>query len=833
MMSSDEAGLYDAGGDIPLAVFDATNNRAYYTSQMFVDYDGSYLGLADTHNGGGISVNFADGSINIGKAETNAADGIEGIQVYQNGSSPIIRIGSSGFTGNGTLLTVDDSNSHINLSSQCINLGQGNIGTMYISDDCFGGDIGLRNGLNDGEMAVYIPSTDTYRYGGSSLLAYINSDGGFGGDVVSGINLDQDFSYINFAGNPSGAIGSQGYGFRDNNGVMEFKDIGESWTAFSSLSGGGGSSPITIVNSTNLFSTGLVGTGQDVTGIDNSVFLGTNAGYQATNAPNSNFFGTNAGYQAVNANNSNFIGQRAGYGGYDTDNSNFFGSDAGYGATAASSSNFIGNQAGYLATAASSSNFIGNQAGYGANSAYGAVFIGERAGYQATNAIYSNFIGIYAGFEAANANRSNFFGTNAGYQATNATYSNFVGVSAGSQATNASNSNFFGQNAGSVATNASNSNFFGLLAGSNATDAQYSNFFGSSAGRNASGADGANFFGRSAGYAAAQAYQSNFIGGNAGYGAVNAFNSNFLGSNAGSGAIDANNSIIIGVNAGLDDTVDNSINSDDFSILIGNNTSTGGFSNSIAIGGSATNTASNQFMIGSTTRPINEVVIKGSGTCSIVATGISCSSDERLKTNIEDLENTTLDIISNIRTVRYNWNSDPTGDKTIGFLAQDLEQYYPELVRTDSYGFKMVNYAQMTPSLVEAIREMNLKITDINNIETSNTWRDALIAWFENTGNGIRSLVVHDKICVDDQCLTKDDIKALLEIKNSNTPVPTSIPTIVPEENTPTDNALTCTDPQILNETGDACIDPEPAPVSEEIPPTDTSPTEEPPTVTE
>jgi hypothetical protein len=141
---------------------------------------------------------------------------------------------------------------------------------------------------------------------------------------------------------------------------------------------------------------------------------------------------------------------------------------------------------------------------------------------------------------------------------------------------------------------------------------------------------------------ASNAPNSNFFGQSAGSGATNASNSTFIGVNAGNNATNANNSIFMGYFAGNNNTVNNTTNSDDFSILIGNLSSTGNFKNSIAIGQRAINTASNQFMIGSTTRPINEVVIKGSGTCSIVATGISCSSDERLKTNIEDLENTTL-----------------------------------------------------------------------------------------------------------------------------------------------------------------------------------------------
>jgi len=47
------------------------------------------------------------------------------------------------------------------------------------------------------------------------------------------------------------------------------------------------------------------------------------------------------------------------------------------------------------------------------------------------------------------------------------------------------------------------------------------------------------------------------------------------------------------------------------------NSSTGGFSNSIALGTEAKNTASNQLMIGSTITPINNAVLFGNGSLKV------------------------------------------------------------------------------------------------------------------------------------------------------------------------------------------------------------------------
>jgi len=44
--------------------------------------------------------------------------------------------------------------------------------------------------------------------------------------------------------------------------------------------------------------------------------------------------------------------------------------------------------------------------------------------------------------------------------------------------------------------------------------------------------------------------------------------------------------------------------------------------------------------------------------------------------------------------------------KRIGFIAQEIEQVFPELVFTnETDGYKGVNYAEMTAVLVEAMKE--------------------------------------------------------------------------------------------------------------------------------
>jgi hypothetical protein len=368
-------------------------------------------------------------------------------------------------------------------------------------------------------------------------------------------------------------------------------------------------------------------------------FFGANAGSGATNASNSNFLGSSAGATAVSASSANFFGYQAGSGATYANDSNFFGYQAGLSATYAANSNFIGGYAGSGATSATYSNFFGTGAGAGATSvaysnffgagagnnatdASNSNFLGQSSGDNATNAINSNFFGSYAGSGASYASGSNFFGSSAGTGATNAFSSNFFGTSSGTGATDASNSNFLGYEAGTSATNASYSNFSGASAGSGATDAHNANFFGQNAGNLALSANNANFFGqnagdgatnsaysnffgKSSGISATDASYSNFIGHYSGYTASSASNSNFIGYYAGASATTASNSIFIGKKAGFNDTVDNTANANNWSILIGYNTRTGGYGNSILLGGSSsttaiTNTKANQFMLADT-----------------------------------------------------------------------------------------------------------------------------------------------------------------------------------------------------------------------------------------
>ncbi len=110
----------------------------------------------------------------------------------------------------------------------------------------------------------------------------------------------------------------------------------------------------------------------------------------------------------------------------------------------------------------------------------------------------------------------------------------------------------------------------------------------------------------------------------------------------------------------------------------------------------------------------------GSFTGCVTASNLTCPSDSRFKKNITPIEKPLSNILK-IKGVRYDWKTNEFPEKNfseknqIGFIAQDLEKIFPEMVFTDEKGFKSVDYARLTPVLVEAIKELTLKNQKLEN----------------------------------------------------------------------------------------------------------------------
>ena len=101
------------------------------------------------------------------------------------------------------------------------------------------------------------------------------------------------------------------------------------------------------------------------------------------------------------------------------------------------------------------------------------------------------------------------------------------------------------------------------------------------------------------------------------------------------------------------------------------------------------------------------------GSVSIYASNdIVAFSDISVKKNIRPIENVLLRI-NNSRGVLYDRADDCDSIDNIGFIAQELEIEFPELVVTNSDGTKAVKYQNATAVLFEAVKEQQKLINSI------------------------------------------------------------------------------------------------------------------------
>ena len=89
------------------------------------------------------------------------------------------------------------------------------------------------------------------------------------------------------------------------------------------------------------------------------------------------------------------------------------------------------------------------------------------------------------------------------------------------------------------------------------------------------------------------------------------------------------------------------------------------------------------------------------------------TSDERLKDNKINITN-ALEKVNSVCGIAFDWNdkSEKTGS-SYGVIAQEVEKILPHAVVTREDGFKAVKYDSLIPLLIEAIKELNSKVNQL------------------------------------------------------------------------------------------------------------------------
>jgi hypothetical protein len=342
---------------------------------------------------------------------------------------------------------------------------------------------------------------------------------------------------------------------------------------------------------------------------------------------------------------------------------------------------FIGHESGSMITSGIYNSFFGYQSGKSTTEGSDNLFVGYQSGFSNQLGLNNIFIGKNSGFNNIGEIQTVPF-----YLAYGS-YNVFIGNNAGFSNISGWTNLFLGNSAGYSNDTGSDNTFVGNLSGEYNTSGSCNAFFGAFSGRKNSTGD----FNTGVGFYSGNKNESSsntFVGAYSGENNISGTSNTFIGISSGRNSTGFGN-VFIGSNAGSAETGNNKLyiaNSNTASPLI-----YGDFGgSSVRINGSLCYTGS-------------------AGTCS----------DSRYKKEVSQIKD-ALSILKSVRGVYYYWNKEAfpemnfNENRQIGIIAQEVENYLPELVTTDHLGYKMVDYSKLSPVLLEAINEQQMQIESVN-----------------------------------------------------------------------------------------------------------------------
>jgi hypothetical protein len=117
------------------------------------------------------------------------------------------------------------------------------------------------------------------------------------------------------------------------------------------------------------------------------------------------------------------------------------------------------------------------------------------------------------------------------------------------------------------------------------------------------------------------------------------------------------------------------------------------------------------------------------GNMRVVGTSwVKIGSDERIKENIKPISNNKFEEVNKLKPVSYKLKDYKDEGQQYGFIAQDVEKVYPDLVSQNKEGLKNMNYIGVIPLL---------------------------------TGKINQNLPTNDTLCLGDVCINKEQLRKL------------------------------------------------------------------------
>lgn len=113
----------------------------------------------------------------------------------------------------------------------------------------------------------------------------------------------------------------------------------------------------------------------------------------------------------------------------------------------------------------------------------------------------------------------------------------------------------------------------------------------------------------------------------------------------------------------------------------------------------------------------------------INSSGLTNSSDERLKNDIEDIDGKYVQIADKLKPKTFKYKDDDSSKTNMGFIAQDLEKIISELginsenfapLQKDEEGYMGINYIQLIPILWAKVQELSKEVEKLKSKEDEN-----------------------------------------------------------------------------------------------------------------
>jgi hypothetical protein len=444
-----------------------------------------------------------------------------------------------------------------------------------------------------------------------------------------------------------------------------------------------------------------------------NAFMGYQSGYNNTTGSSNLFLGYRTGYSNTTGNYNSFVGYKAGFSNTGGINNSFIGSFSGQNNTTGNYNTFVGDSSGFNNTIGENNSFIGTKAGFSNITGYSNSFIGNYTGHANAGGSENVFIGNFSGYSNINSWGNVIIGNRAGYLSTAGWNNVYIGTETGSN-------NLDGY--GNV--------FIGYQTGINNIHGKRNIFIGNTAGFNQQGSNRLiinNLDGDSSQVFIWGNMESHLLrfNANVGIGTNPDWHNLSINSNFGRATIDLKgpgddyeySTLLLESDQGPASRCYGITHAKNhiYNIYYSDGTN---FPSRFSID------SLGKVSIGETAVASEMLDVNGNARFRAVASGtysapLNITSNGTLTTSTSDISmkknivsiNDALQKVLEMNAVYFSWKNDLSGNRRLGFIAQEMEKVVPEVVFTNPVdSLKGINYPELTAVLAQAIKEQQQQI---------------------------------------------------------------------------------------------------------------------------